>query len=166
MKNILIIITALCVISCGTTSVKDESVQEPVKMPEISGAWVGELNQLTTKKLPDPVEESAPMVLLNCDNVPELWLKFGEGDYRKIYEDYALISNAGNHLMSKIIDGGGWVETQSWAISAIGENRLAIQWNRMVSNPSMSSDDELRNFGQMAYGELNKVSESCDIWSK
>ncbi|SMF69547.1 hypothetical protein SAMN02745866_04357 [Alteromonadaceae bacterium Bs31] len=163
LKKLIILLACFYIVSCGSASIKD-NIDTPL-LQGAAGAWTGKISQFTTKELPDSQEgEMFEVVFLNCNNNPEIWMKFGDDDYRKIYEDYLVISNAGNHLFNKIIDGDGWVETQSWAVSAIDDERAAIQWNRMVSNPALDSDHNLRIFGQMGYGELTRISSSCDIW--
>ena len=59
---------------------------------------------------------------------------------------------------------GAWVETQAWILVSVNTFSASIQWNRMVSNPSLTWDEPLRVFGQMGFGQLSKVSNDCNIW--
>jgi hypothetical protein len=76
----------------------------------------------------------------------------------------AIPSKSGNYILSLIVDSGAWVETQTWTLVSVNTFSASIQWNRMVSNPSLTWDEPLRVFGQMGFGQLSKVSNDCNIW--
>lgn len=161
MKYFICVIMSLPLAACATMpGSKDNLVSNA-----LYGAWEGSLVQFTTKELPDSDNGTDyEVVLLNCGASPEIWLKGREGGYHKVYEHYRVESRAGNHLLSLIVVGPGWVETQTWTLVSINTSKAALQWNRMVSNPYLEDDNQFRSFGQMGFGELGKISNHCDIW--
>lgn len=171
MKNILIIVTMIALAGCQSSEILsvdeiDESGDGLISNT-LSGSWVGELVQFTTKELEDSDSGKIyQVILLNCEGAPEIWLKSDDSGFSKIYGDYHIQSAAGNHLLSIIVDGGAWVETQSWGLVTINATKAVIQWNRMVSNPYLSDQEPLRSFGQMGFGELTKESGQCDVWEE
>jgi hypothetical protein len=154
-------------LALGAVGVAAEEKGKP-ESNSLAGAWVGRIAQFTTKKLPDSdtKPDSYQIMFLNCDDSPQFWIKSDERGFNRIHKDYKVESKSGNYIVSLIVDGGGWVETQTWTLVSISPTKAAIQWNRMVSNPGLEEDAYLRSFGQMGYGDLEKISDSCDIWEK
>lgn len=65
-----------------------------------------------------------------------------------------------------IFGGGGWVETQNWSFISKDNGKLVVQWSRQVSNRHLDNDENLRTFGQMGYGEIEKTNETCENFFK
>lgn len=131
----------------------------------LQGAWNGEIVLVNSTELPfDDSERLMEVVLLNCGGPVEIWTKVGDSHFANYNENLEVISHLGNHVLSSVRNGRGWVETQSWGVISINNNRAFIQWNRMVSNPFTEDDDETRYFGRFGFGELERISMDCDIW--
>ena len=164
MKSVFLCWVIIFLLGCQATRAPLNS-DAPLSSNALFGLWSGEITQFTTEVLSDSENEKAyQFVLSNCGHSPEIWLKQGETGFRKIYENYKVDSKSGNHILSLIVDSGAWVETQTWTLVSVNTFLASIQWNRMVSNPSLTSDEPLRVFGPMGFGQLSKVSNDCNKW--
>ena len=133
----------------------------------LEGAWNGEIVRIGATELPFEDDHiPTEIMLLNCDDPLEIWTKTEGSSFSPFSGEYEVISKLGNHLISTIRNGDGWVETQSWGLISVNNNRAYVQWNRMVSNPFAEEDDESRFFGQFGFGELERFSMDCDVWKK
>lgn len=131
----------------------------------MSGAWKGSIQQIITKKLPNENEpEAYEVIILACTRNIEFWMNREKLGYHQLHSDYKSEQKSGSALYYLIKEGTGWIEIQSWGLVLINKDRASLQWNRMVSNPGFSDDDEWRSFGQLGFGELRKVSEKCDVF--
>ncbi|WNZ55107.1 hypothetical protein QT397_19860 [Microbulbifer sp. MKSA007] len=160
MKYFLVFIP-LILISCTTFVAKPDKLSETGRA---SGTWSGYIERFSTKVLPnDTGEPIYQVVVLNCGEIPELYIKLKEGGpFQKFYQEYEVLEKSGNLLMNIIHDGGAWVESQTWGIVFISSKKADIQWSRMVSNIKKESTASLRSFGEVGYGKMEKISDSCD----
>ena len=164
MKSVFLCWIVLFLLGCQAIRTPSNS-DAPLFSNSLYGLWSGEITQFTTEVLSDSKNEKAyQLVFSNCSHSPEIWLQLGETGFRKIYENYKVDSKSGNYILSLIVDSGAWVETQTWTLVSVNTFSASIQWNRMVSNPSLTWDEPLRVFGQMGFGQLSKVSNDCNIW--
>lgn len=151
----------------GSSAVGSNKERNPTHLVSnsLEGAWVGEITYFQANYPPDE-EFSGVMevLLLNCDGSVEIWTRTEDSLWSKSYDGFQVISRRGNHLLSVIESGGAWVETLSWGIISIDNNRAYIQRNRLVSNPLAEEDDEDRYFGQFGFGDLERKSLGCDVW--
>lgn len=159
MMKYSILAIAILLSACGTST---PIVVEKSQLP--NGSWKGKINQITTKKLPESsIDDTYDVVVQACNGSTEFWLSSDHKKYVKPYTDFKQESISGTLLYSVMKDGGNWIETQTWTIVLINEKNAAIQWNRMVSNPQLKDDEELRSFGQLGYGTLKKIRDTCDL---
>jgi hypothetical protein len=161
MKSlILVLIAGLC--ACSTSVEKDIT---QLQMP--TGSWKGKLNQISTKKLSGWKDNiNYDLVVQSCNGITEFWISEDSKKYVKPYADFKLQSISGTLLFSVMKDGGSWIETQTWTLVLVNDKRASIQWNRMVSNPKLSDNEELRSFGEFGYGEITKIRDTCDLIKK
>lgn len=159
MMKYLVLVIAISVSACSTPP---PIIAEKSQLP--NGSWKGKIHQITTKQLPDSsADDTYDVVVQTCNGSTEFWLSSDHKKYVKPYNDFKQESVSGNLLYSVMKDGGNWVETQTWTIVLINEKNAAIQWNRMVGNPKLGDDEELRSFGQLGYGTLRKIRDTCDL---
>jgi hypothetical protein len=164
MKYTFLFSTVFFLFGCQATRAPSNS-DSPLVSNALYGLWRGEITQFTTELLSDSKNDQVyQLVFSNCGHSPEIWLQQGKTGFHKIYENYKVDSKSGNHILSLIVDSGAWVETQIWTLVSVNTFSASIQWNRMVSNPSLTSDEPFRVFGQMGFGQLSKVSNDCNVW--
>lgn len=153
--------------SAGTEPAPTDDSTAGMIISSMEGTWAGELTLLVTPDLESELSgEKMSVLLLNCDGIVEIWAATDDSPFSKMSDDYQLMSHQGNHLLSEIDSGGAWVETQSWGIISLSSNRAYVQRNRLVSNPLSDVDDEHRYFGQVAFGEIERLALDCDVWKE
>jgi hypothetical protein len=165
MKALFILPILVLTVACTAITSKPSNENS---IPAMQGSWKGTITQYTTEDLPakDTREGVYTLLLLNC-NSPEIWISGkNNGKYQNYVDSYSVYSDSGNHILYSIVNGGAWIETQVWTLVNVNADRASIQWNRHVSNINSNPDDVLRSFGQIASGELWKVSEECDVFDR
>ncbi|WP_445366215.1 hypothetical protein ACJJJB_10690 [Microbulbifer sp. ANSA001] len=157
----LAIIFSLILISCTVT---DHGAGKFTEEKNTVGTWSGYIERFSTTVLPDDKGEPYyKVIVLNCGKIPEIYVKLEEeGSFQKYYQNYDVLESSGSLLMNIIHDGGAWVESQTWGIVFISSQKADIQWSRMVSNVKAKETHSLRSFGELGYGEMKKVSNSCE----
>lgn len=156
-------------VSGCTSSIDIANTPRPLK----AGTWEGELAHFSSTEMSDGTKQETieKVIILTCSPETEIWMEH-EGSYSQIYSNYNIEFESGNALLHLIIDGGGWVETQTWGFIQVSDDRALIQRSRMVNNiyfettteGADESNDEFRAFGQLGIGALKKTSNSCDVW--
>lgn len=128
------------------------------------GSWEGKVSHKATKELDFLTSGELFVIVLNCGKKREIWTSKDGDLYDLVYDDYHIYSESGNQIWLKIISRESWIETQIWSFVNIDDERLSVQWNRMVSNITLSTDDDERTYGKLGYGELYKISDQCNIF--
>lgn len=71
----------------------------------------------------------------------------------------------GTHLVHSAATSGdpdGWVEITLWTLVDSGDDRLTLRLSRSVSNRMVATDDTLRSIHNTAWGQLRRLSKSCN----
>ena len=145
MKKITVLFLLFILLTSTSSAI---NLEEEANWKAISGSWHAEIKPFTTQKLPEQdVKSTYQVAFLNCENSPKIYLNTDGKSFGFLNRDFVKMSKSGNYILTAIKDGGDWVETQIWSFVKISDKEASIQWSRMVNNPEVKPDHELRSFG-------------------
>jgi hypothetical protein len=158
--RLLYLLIPFAVVGCATTSGSKAS-SSSYELPR--GYWAGDIvwNTVPANEGEENTGEYK-IELSNCDGNALVRVSHESIDSFTSYVPFSGSSKLGNHVIYWINSSSkkdDWVETQVWNIVELGDNKLAIQWARMVSNPSKKVDDPSRIWTKNGFGILKKYAQ-------
>lgn len=129
------------------------------------GVWKGDLDWSTADAGFGGRSSLTLTVFAHCGGAVQVWKAEGEDDLLASNGRGTLVSHEGLHALFTFSRYAGpepgWVQATVWSFVEVDAQHLDARLSRVVSNPGVAEDHELRSIGNTAWGRLTKIADRC-----